>query len=197
MTTINNSEMVYVEPHGNDTEKFVTFWLRDLGLQFKVERTEDWEDCQREEKSYCEMIRVRNSRPVNRKGIDPLTGKSCRIYYMPSNLYKYSETELALYMKDHRSLWPKLAEIAEEEFNGFDPNEEEFIFPIKKFPEIAKLVEFRKKRRPSQAFIKARDRRNSILKSTCKGKMKGVNFRERESGSASTYLDHFEGGNYL
>jgi len=195
MTTTEIANRKYVSPHGTGTEKLKTFWLRDLGSQYKVERTEDWKDCEGDEKSYGEMIRVKDSKPVFRQGKNPLTGKPNRIYYMPSHLYKYSETKLGLYMKDHKSVWPKLAKITGEKFGKFAPEEEDFIFPIKKFPEVAKLIQFRQKRKPPQAFIEARDRINTIKKTTYKGKNKGSNFHERESGNAITRLDIFNGGN--
>jgi len=196
MIASNNSEMTYARPLGSGTEKLKTFWLKDLGSLCKVERTEDWEDCQGDEKSYGEMIRVKDSKPVFRKGINPLTGKPNRIYYMPSHLYKYSETELGLYVKDHKSVWPKLAKITGEKYGKFAPDEEDFIFPIDKFPEVAKLIQFRQKRKPPQAFIEARDRINTIKKSTYKGKNKGSNFHGRESSSVIS-LNLFEGGNPL
>jgi len=193
--TTNNFDKGYVSPQGTGTEKSETFWLRDLGSQYKIDRTEDWEDCQGDEKSYGEMIRVKDSKPVFRKGINPLTGKPNQIYYMPSHLYKYSETKLGLYMKDYKSVWPKLAKITGEKFGKFAPDEEDFIFPIEKFPEVAKLIQFRQKKRAPKAFIEARDQINTIKKTTYKGKNKGSNFHERESGNAITRLDIFNGGN--
>ena len=80
MTTTEIANRKNVSPHGTGTKKLKTFWLRDLGTQYKVERTEDQEDCEGDEKSYGEMIRVRDSKPVYRKGINPLTGKRNRIY---------------------------------------------------------------------------------------------------------------------
>jgi len=196
MTTTEIPNKGYVRPPSTGSEESVTFWLRDLGPQYKVERTEDWENCEGDEKSYGEIIRVKDSKPVFRGGINPLTGKPNRIYYMPSHLYKYSETELGLYLKDHKSVWPKLAKITGEKYGKFDPHEEDFIFPIDKFPEVAKLIQFRQKRKPPQAFIEARDRINTIRKSTYKGKNKGSNFHGRESSSVIS-LDLFEGGNPL
>jgi len=196
METAEDIKKGYVSPRGTGSEKLKTFWLMDLGSQYKVERTADWEDCQGDEKSYGEMIRVKDSKPVFRKGINPLTGKPNRIYYMPSHLYKYSETELGLYLKDHKSVWPKLAKITGEKYGKFDPHEEDFIFPIDKFPEIAKLIQFRQKRKPPEALIEARDQINTIRKSTYKGKNKGSNFHGRESSSVIS-LDLFEGGNPL
>jgi len=194
--TTNNFDKGYVSPQGTGTEKSETFWLRDLGSQYKIDRTEDWEDCQGDEKSYGEMIRVKDSKPVFRGGINALTGKSNRIYYMPLHLYKYSETELGLYVKDHKSVWPKLAKITGEKYGKFDPHEEDFIFPIDKFSEVAKLIQFRQKRKPPKAFIEARDRINTIKKSTYKGKNKGSNFHGGESSSVIS-LNLFEGGNPL
>jgi len=195
----------YVRPPSTGTEKLKTFWLRDLGSQYKVERTEDWEDCEGDEKSYGEMIRVKDSKPVFRQGKNPLTGKPNRIYYMPSHLYKYSETKLGLYMKDHRNLWPKLAEITKEDFGEFDTDEEDFIFSIEKFPEIAKLVQFREKRKISESergrlrenMAKVRDKL-SKNKSKISGKSRGslnTNFSGKTSGSVITHLDLFNGGN--
>jgi len=196
MTTTEIPNKGYVRPPSTGSEESVTFWLRDLGPQYKVERTEDWENCEGDEKSYGEIIRVKDSKPVFRGGINPLTGKPNRIYYMPSHLYKYSETELGLYLKDHKSVWPKLAKITGEKYGKFDPHEEDFIFPIDKFPEVAKLIQFRQKRKPPKAFIEARDRVNTIKKSTYKGKNKGSNFHGGESSSVIS-LDLFEGGNTL
>jgi len=207
METSEISNKGYVSPHGTGTEKSKTFWLKDLGSQYKVERTEDWEDCQEDEKSYGEMIRVKDSKPVYRQGKDPLTGKPNRIYYMPSHLYKYSETKLGLYMKDHKDLWPRLAEITKEDFGQFDIDEEDFIFPIDKFPEIVKLVQFREKRKISEEEMK-RLRENMAkvrakrLRNTDKisGKNDGslnTDFSGKISGNVITSLDLFEGGNPL
>jgi len=207
METTSDPNTVYVNPHGSGTEKLKTFWLRDLGSQYKVERTEDWEDCEGDEKSYGEMIRVKDSKPVYRQGKNPLTGKPNKIYHMPSHLYKYSEKELGLYMKDHRNLWPKLAEITGENFNGFDPDEKDFIFPIEKFPEIAKLVQFREKRKISES---ERERlRENMAKVRAKlsksrdeisGNRRGplnTDSSVKTSGNVITSLNLFEGGNPL
>ena len=207
MTTTEIPNKGYVRPPSTGSEKSGTFWLIDLGPQYKVERTEDWENCQGDEKSYGEMIRVRDSKPVYRQGKDPLTGKPNRIYYMPSHLYKYSEKELGLYMKDHKDLWPRLAEITKEDFGQFDTDEEDFIFPIDKFPEIAKLVQFREKRKISEEEMK-RLRENMAkvrakrLRNTDKisGKNDGslnTDFSGKISGNVITSLDLFEGGNPL
>jgi len=205
--TTNDPNKGYIDPHGSGTEKLKIFWLKALGSQYKIERTEDWEDCEGDEKSYGEMIRVKDSKPVYRQGKDPLTGKPNRIYYMPSHLYKYSETELGLYMKDHKYLWPRLAEITKEDFGQFDADEEDFIFLIDKFPEVAKLIQFREKRKISESE-RERLRENmakvraklSKSKNKISGKSRGslnTNFSGKTSGNANTRLDLFEGGNPL
>jgi hypothetical protein len=196
MITSNDSELEYARLHCAGKEKLETFRLRDLGFQYKIEKTEDWEDSEGYERSYSEIIRVKDSEPVNHKGRNPLTDKLNKIYYMPSHLYKYSERELGLYLKDHKQIWSQLARITGEQFNEFDRDEEDFVFPIEKFSEVAKFVQFRQKRKPPNAFIEARDRINSIRKSTCKGKIDRSNFQERESDSAID-PDHFEGRNSL
>jgi hypothetical protein len=207
MITSKNSETAYVSPLGSGTETSVTFWLKDLGSQYKIERTEDWEDSEGYERSYTEIIRVKDSEPIKHKGRDPLTGKLNKIYYMPSHLYKYSETELCLYMKDHKSIWAQLAEITGEQFNEFDRDEEDFIFPIKKFPEIAKLIQFRQKRKTSES---ERERlRENMAKVRAKlsksrdeisGNSRGslnTNSSGKTSGNTITRLDLFNGGNSL
>jgi len=207
MITSKNSEMTYARPLGSGTEKSKTFWLKDLGSQCKVERTEDWENYQGDEKSYGEMIRVKDSKPVYRQGKDPLTGKPNRIYYMPSHLYKYSKTELGLYMKDHKYLWPRLAEITKEDFGQFDADEEDFIFPIDKFPEIAKLVQFREKRKISEeerkrlrenmAKVRAKHLKNKDKISGKNDVSLNTDFSGKPSGLIITSLDLFGGRNPL
>jgi len=207
MITAKNLEMASVKPHGTGTEKSVTFWLKDLGSQYKIERTEDWEDSEGYERSYSEMIRVKDSEPVKRKGRKPLTGKLNKIHYMPSHLYKYSESELCLYMKDHKSIWAQLAEITGEQFNEFDRDEEDFIFPIEKFPEIAKLVQFHQKRKTSEsererlrenmAKVRAKLSKSKDEISGNSGGSLNTNSSGKISGNAITRLDLFEGGNLL
>ena len=153
MNETESIEKAYNSPHGTGTKiKSKTFWLRDLGPEYMVERVkDDWDDCEGEDKSYAEMIRVRGSRDSYRIGKSPMTGLPNRIYFMPSNLYKYSETHLGLYMKDHQKLWPKLAEISGRVNKALDTWEEDFIFPIEKFPEVARIIQFRTKRKISDA----------------------------------------------
>ena len=163
MSNAESGGMEYISPHGNGSKiKSKTFWLRDLGSEYMVERVkDDWDNCEGEDKSYAEMIRVKGSRDSYRIGKSPLTGLPNRIYFMPSNLYKYSETHLGLYMKDHQKLWPKLAEISGRANEALDTWEEVFIFPIEKFPEVAQIVQFRTKRKISDA---QRERLKNMMK---------------------------------
>ena len=108
----------------------MSFELKNLG-PYRIERTEDYDQCPFD-KSYCELIRVKGSRP----------GPSFNVV---SHVYKYSETELALYMKDKKNLWRDLGKLLNEDIDIAD---EEIVlrFPISKFPEVAKIVPFVKKR---------------------------------------------------
>ena len=163
----------YNSPHGTGTKKAPRiFWLKELGPDFKIERTEDWDDCVGSEKSYAEMIRVRGSHESSRIGTSPITGLPNKIHFMPSNLYKYSESHLGLYMKDHRNTWPVLAEITGNYYSTFDPWAETFIFPIERFPEVAKFLEFRRRRQISPEQRKKLSERMRFVRES-KGKKSG------------------------
>jgi hypothetical protein len=107
------------------------FTLSQLG-PYRIERTEDYEYAEASGKSYCEMIRVRGS-------ISDPPG-----FTTPSHLYKYSETELSLYMKDKKNLWRPLGKLLDKKINISD-EEIDFIFPVEMFPEVAKIVPFVRK----------------------------------------------------
>lgn len=177
----------YDSPHGTGTKKAPgIFWLNDLGKEFKIERTEDWDDCAGSDKSYAEMIRVRGSHDTYRIGKNPVAGLPHKVQFMPSNLYKYSETHLGLYMKDHRRAWTRLAEITGEKFNGFDPWEEDFIFPIERFPEVAKILEFRRRR---QISSEQRKRLSEKMKSVRESKGKKSEDPTMKSNEQSVSLN--------
>jgi hypothetical protein len=108
----------------------MSFELKQLG-PFKIERTEDYDLAG--DKSYAAMIRVRGSKP------------KAPVFMVPSHLYKYSGTELALYMKDHKNLWRPLGKLLNEDV---DVSDEEIIliFPVSRFAEVAKIVPFMRKR---------------------------------------------------
>ncbi|MCL4323551.1 MAG: hypothetical protein M1498_03815 [Candidatus Thermoplasmatota archaeon] len=111
----------------------MTFELKCLG-PYRVERTEDYDDAETSRKSYCEMIRVKGS----------LSDSPC--FKVPSHLYKFSESELVLYMKDKKNLWRSLGNLLNQDIDISDP-EIDFMFPVEMFPKVAKIVSFVRKRK--------------------------------------------------
>ena len=108
----------------------MNFDLKRLG-PYRIERAGDYD--QAEDKSYAEMIRVRGSKPKP------------QVFMVPSNLYKYSESELALYLKDKKNLWRALGKLLGEDIDIAD-EEIILIFQVSRFPEVAKIVPFVSKR---------------------------------------------------
>ena len=122
--------------------------LKQLG-PYRIERTEDYDQCPFD-KSYCELIRVKGSRPVPS-------------FNVVSHLYKYSETELALYLKDKKNLWRPLGKLLREDIDIAD-EEIILIFQVSRFPEVAKIVPFMRKRgsgKLSPELIARRDALNA------------------------------------
>lgn len=121
------------------------FKLSDLG-RYKIDRADDykWAKSAGEDITYYEMIRVKGSKPDKR-------------FQMPSHLYKYSETELALYFKDHKNYWKPISAFLGVEIN-LNADEALFRFKISQFPEISKIAKFTMKRGGvlSNKFIMAR-----------------------------------------
>ena len=122
--------------------------LKQLG-PYRIERTEDYDYA--EDKNYAEMIRVRGSKPKT------------PIFMVPSNLYKYSESELALYLKDKKNLWSLIGKLLNEDIDILD---EELVlrFPVKMLPNVAKIVPFVRKRgsgKLSPELIARRDALNA------------------------------------
>ena len=107
------------------------FQLKQLG-PYRIEPTEEYIPGAADN-SYAEMLRVRGS-------------KTEPPYFMvPSHLYKYSESELGLYLKEHKNLWRQLGRLLDV---GIDIHDAELIVqsPVLRFPEMAKIVPFVKKR---------------------------------------------------
>jgi len=109
----------------------MTFQLSRLG-PFRVERSEEYIPGGLDN-SYAEMIRVRGSKA------DP------PIFMVPSHLYKYSETELGLYLKELKNRWRPLGRILDQRFD-ISGAELMIHFPISKFSEVAGIVPFVRKR---------------------------------------------------
>jgi phosphoenolpyruvate synthase/pyruvate phosphate dikinase len=68
----------------------VTFCIGTLG-PYRIERSEEYTPGG-PDNSYAELIRVRGSKPVP------------PFFMVPSHLYKHSETELGLYLKERKNL---------------------------------------------------------------------------------------------
>ena len=109
----------------------MTFQLKQLG-QYRVEGSEEFIP-KGDNNSYAEIIRVRGSSP------EPL------LFTIPSHLYKYSETELGLYLKDRKNAWDKLGKVLGIQIDR--SNDELMLhFPIEKFQSVASIITFVKKR---------------------------------------------------
>ena len=79
------------------------------------------------------MIRVRGSSIENPS------------FKVVSHLYKYSETELSLYLKDKKNLWRALGKLLNEDID-ISENEILLKFPKEMFPKVAKIVPFIRKK---------------------------------------------------
>ena len=122
--------------------------LSDLG-KYKVEKTDDYDLARRDglDLSFYEMIRVRGSKPE----------KNFRI---PSNISKYSDSELLLYLKDHKRYWNQISKILNQEI-VLDGEEAVFVFPYQKFYQIDKILHFvRKKSRKTEMSKDEKEKAN-------------------------------------
>lgn len=154
--------------------------LKDLGT-FRIERTQDYDECPFD-KTYCELIRVKGSKP------EPS-------FQVVSHLYKYSETGLALYMKDHKNLWRGLGKIFNEDIDISD-DEILLTFPVSKFRDISRVIPFVKKRGKTDLTEEEKAERTSRLMVARKNTRK---IEQNEPNSAITdagrviALEAFEG----
>ncbi len=156
------------------------FKLKDLG-RYKIDRTEDyeWAKSSGEDLSYYEMLRVKGS-------------KTEKCFNVPSNLYKYSNDELALYLKDHKNYWRPLSKLLNQ---ALDINDEEITlkFPVNKFSDVSKIVKFVMKKGSgelSDNFIQAREK--SYFKHGAKIKHINKKIKGNASNSIIT-LEDFKG----
>ena len=104
--------------------------LNDLG-PYKIEKAVDYGLL--EDRSLETIIKVRRSRP------DP------PFFPSESYLFKYSDHELGLYLKDRKNAWSDLSELLSIDIDIHD-SEIILVFPFSMFQEIAKVIPFRKKR---------------------------------------------------
>ena len=125
--------------------------LKDLG-KYKIEKTEDYDIARKDslDLSYYEMIRVRGSKPE-------------RNFKIPSNISKYSNNELLLYLKDHKRYWAQISKILDQQIDK-DSEEAVFIFPYKEFYKIDKILHFvRKKSRNTEMNVNERKKARSNM----------------------------------
>ena len=128
----------------------MTFQLRSLG-PFRIERTEEYVSGALDN-SYTEIIRVRESKP------EP------PVFKVPSHLYKYSEKELGLYLKERKNIWRQLGKLLDVEIDIHDA-ELMIHFPISLFSEVAKIVPFVQKRSRKTPLTDQERERASHLRS--------------------------------
>ena len=125
--------------------------LSDLG-KYKIEKTDDYDLARRDglDLSYYEMIRVRGSKPE-------------RNFKIPSNVSKYSNNELLLYLKDHKRYWAQISKILDQKIDK-DSEEAVFIFPYKEFYKIDKILHFvRKRSRHTEMNVNERKKARSNM----------------------------------
>ena len=113
--------------------------LEDLG-KYKVEKTADYDLARRDglDLSYYEMIRVRGSKPE-------------RNFKIPSNVSKYSNNELLLYLKDHKRYWFQISKILDQKIDK-DSEEAVFIFNYQRFYQIDKILHLVFQNRPDLIY---------------------------------------------
>ena len=108
----------------------MTFRLKDLG-PYRIERSEEYISGG-SDNSYNEIIRVRGSKP------------NPPYFTIPGHLYKYSETELGLYLHERKNLWRPLGKILNERLDTHE-TEIMFHFPVSMFNEVSKIIPFVRK----------------------------------------------------
>ena len=104
--------------------------LNDFG-PYKVEKAIDYDLL--EDRSYGYIIKVKRSHPES------------PFFPSESYLFKYSDHELGLYLKDRKNAWRDLSRILGIDIDIHD-SEIILVFPFSMFQEIAKVIPFRKKR---------------------------------------------------
>ena len=141
----------------------MTFRLSFLG-QYRVERTEDYDNYT--DKSYSEIIRVRGS-----KSESPA-------FSMPSHIFKYSESELGLCLKDKKNKWRNLAKLLNSDI---DISDEEIIlvFPRSRFREVSRIMPLVRKR--GMAMASDDDKKNLIARLQNNGKKSPNKMKQTET----------------
>lgn len=124
----------------------MTFRLKDLG-SYRIEQSEDYP----EDNAYGEMIRLRGSKP------EP------PVFMILSHLFKYSETTVGVYFKDHKHLWKSLKAKGFKDVNGHEidihDTETIVLVPVARFNEIRDILPLiRKKIRKTPLSDQERER---------------------------------------
>ena len=117
------------------------------------------------------------------------------VFTIPSHIYKYSESELALYLKNHKNAWRDLSKVLDRRI---DISDEEIIlvFPASRFPDIARIIPLVHKKGRAEGSLTPQEmeraRLNLVKKSPNKIDQKERKSIENGQGRAIT-LDAFGG----
>ena len=158
--------------------------LSDLG-PYQVEKALDYGLL--EDRSYGYIIKVKRSHP------DP------PFFPSGSYLFKYSDHELGLYLKDRKNAWRDLSRILGIDIDIHD-SEIILVFPFSMFKEIVKVIPFRKKRGSESLTDVQKHDRILRLKSPRNGRQNKSRLNDKTSRhilhpiSLDKTLDTFRGG---
>ena len=139
--------------------------LRDLG-PYKIEKAIDYGLL--EDRSLETIIKVKRSHP------DP------PFFPVESHLFKFSDRELGLYLKDRKNAWRDLSKILRIDIDIHEP-EVILIFPVSMFKEIAMVIPFRKKRGSATMTDAQKHDRILRLKTSRNGMQKGSRLNDKSS----------------
>jgi hypothetical protein len=138
----------------------MTSQLKALG-PYRIERSDEYIPGS-SDNSYAEMIRVRGPKPKP------------PYFLVPSHIYKYSESEIGLYLNGRKNLWRALGKQLKVKIDISD-REIMVNFPISLFPDVAKIVPFVKKRGSQKLPPKAIAKRDALNAKRHTDKMKQNN----------------------
>ena len=139
--------------------------LRDLG-PYKIEKAIDYGLL--EDRSLETIIKVKRSHP------DP------PFFPVESHLFKFSDRELGLYLKDRKNAWRDLSKILRIDIDIHEP-EVILVFPVSMFKEIAMVIPFRKKRGSATMTDAQKHDRILRLKTSRNGMQKGSRLNDKSS----------------
>ena len=158
--------------------------LNDLG-PYKVEKAIDYGLL--DDHSWETIIKVKRSHP------DP------PFFPSESYLFKYSDHELGLYLKDRKNAWKDLSRILHVDIDIHEP-EIILVFPVSMFQEIARVIPFRKKRGSATMTDAQKHDRIFRFKTPRNGKQNESRLNDKSSRhilhpfKTERTLDAFKGG---